>query len=152
MGDKMILVSSCLVGKRCRYDGRSQPNEEALRLYNMGAAFPVCPECLGGLKVPRPSAEIVGGSGEDVLSGSARVIARLPNGSEKDVTTEFILGAYKTLETAKECGADEVLLKAKSPSCGCGLIYDGSFSGRLREGNGVTAALLLKNGIGVRSL
>lgn len=152
MRDRMIIVSSCLIGEACRYDGRSQPSEEALRLYNMGAAISVCPECLGGLKTPRPPAEIVGGSGEDVLLGCARVIARCANGEVKDVTSEFIIGAYRTLEAAKNCGAREAILKAKSPSCGCGLVYDGSFGGRLREGNGVAAALLLKNGISVRSL
>ena len=148
----MIIVSSCLIGEKCRYDGRSQPNEEALRLYNMGAAIPVCPECLGGLSVPRSAAEIVGGSGEDVLLGCARVISRDENGKVKDVTNEFILGAYRALDAAEKCGAREAILKAKSPSCGCGFIYDGSFSGKLREGNGVAAALLLKKGISVRSL
>ena len=152
MGDKMIIVSSCLIGEKCRYDGRSQPNEEALRLYNTGAAIPVCPECLGGLSVPRHAAEIVGGSGEDVLLGCARVICRDENGKAEDVTNEFVLGAYRALAAAEKCGACEAILKAKSPSCGCGLIYDGSFSGKLREGNGVAAALLLKKGISVRSL
>ncbi|MBR5947033.1 MAG: DUF523 domain-containing protein [Clostridia bacterium] len=148
----MIIVSSCLIGIPCRYDGKAQPNDEAVRLYNMGIAVPVCPECLGGLPTPRTAAEIVGGTGEDVLSSRARVIARAENGEEKDVTDEFILGAQKTLEIAIECGATQAVLKAKSPSCSCGLIYDGSFSGKLREGNGVTAALLLKNGLRVRSL
>lgn len=152
MDDRMIIVSSCLLGEKCRYDGRSQPNDEAIRLFNKGLAVPVCPECLGGLNVPRPPAEIVGGSGEDVLSGCARVIAKAENGGRLDVTNEFILGAYKALQTALECGAEEAVLKAKSPSCGCGLVYDGSFSGRLKEGSGVTAALLMKNGIKVKTL
>lgn len=152
MDGKMIIVSSCLLGKRCRYDGASQPNEAAIRLFIKGLAVPVCPECLGGLSVPRPPAEIVGGSGEDVLSGNARVIAYGVNGEMIDVTGEFILGAYKTLEIALECGAQEAVLKAKSPSCGCGLVYDGTFSGALIEGIGVTAALLLKNEIKVSTL
>lgn len=152
MDGKMILISSCLLGKACRYDGASQPNDEALALFENGNAIPVCPECLGGLTTPRPPAEIVLGSGEDVISGRARVIARSENGEERDVTREFLLGAQKTLSLAREYGADTAVLKAKSPSCGCGLIYDGSFTGTLRKGSGVTSALLIQNGIRVRSL
>ena len=148
----MIIVSSCLLGIPCRYDAKSKPNDEAIALYLSGAAVPVCPEIFGGLPTPRASAEIVGGSGEDVLSGRAWVKARMENGETADVTNEFILGALKTIQIAIDCGAKTAVLKAKSPSCGCGMIYDGSFCGRLREGNGVTAALLIKNGIDVRSL
>ena len=152
MASRMIIVSSCLLGEKCRFDGNSKPNIEATILFSKGLALPVCPECLGGLSVPRPPAEIVGGSGEDVLSGSARVIAKTENGETIDVTNAFIRGAYKALKTTLECGATEAVLKAKSPSCGCGFIYDGSFCGQLTEGNGVTAALLIKNGIHVKQL
>ena len=152
MDGRITLVSSCLLGIPCRYDAQSKPNEEALRLFESGCAIAVCPECLGGLPTPRPAAEIIGGGGEDVLSGCAKVMSRDECGELHDVTREFILGAYEALRIALSCGADTAWLKSKSPSCGCGEIYDGSFCGRLREGCGVTAALFLKNGIGVRSL
>lgn len=152
MDGKMKIVSACLLGTPCRYDGKSQLNGEAARLFNEGNCVPVCPECLGGLPIPRASAEIVGGSGEDVLDGRARVMARQENGEMTDVTASFIDGAQKTLEAARRSGAAEALLKAKSPSCGCGMIYDGSFSRTLKSGNGVTAALLMRHGIAVRTL
>lgn len=146
----MILVSSCLAGIPCRYDGKSQPNKEVVELVSRGLAFPVCPECLGGLPIPRYSAEIVGGSGEDVLAGRAKVMARTPDG-DIDVTAAFIKGAYCALQAARTIDAKSVILKSNSPSCGCGTIYDGSFSGGRREGNGVTAALLAANGLDVSS-
>ena len=116
-----------------------------------GKAVPVCPECMGGLPTPRIPAEIAGGSGEDVLSGKARVIAS--DGKVRlDVTDAFVKGAEKALQAALEAGADEAILKANSPSCGFGTIYDGTFSGARKDGNGVAAALLSANGIKVRSL
>lgn len=150
MSGKMILVSSCLAGIPCRYDGKSQSNGEVVELVSRGRAFPVCPECLGGLPIPRFSAEIIGGSGEDVLAGKAKVMARTPDG-DIDVTSAFIKGAYCALQAARSVGADTVILKANSPSCGCGMIYDGSFSGAKRKGNGVAAALLKANGLDILS-
>lgn len=151
MSGKMILVSSCLAGIPCRYDGKAQPNKLICVLAEKGLACPVCPECLGGLSTPRISAEIVGGNGEDVLAGRAKVMAK--NGDEYiDVSAAFIKGAYLALQAARSADADTAVLKANSPSCGYETIYDGTFSGGKREGSGVTAALLKANGIKVISL
>ena len=141
----MDIASACLAGVKCRYDGESRPDEKITEMYRQGMLKLVCPECLAGLASPRCPSEIVGGDGRDVLEGTARVMAQ--DGGDR--TMEFITGAEKTLETANRLGARRAWLKAKSPSCGSGRIYDGSFSGILRSGDGVTAALLKKNGIDV---
>lgn len=140
----MLIVSKCLAGGRCRYDGESRPDPEIAALVNEGRAIAVCPEQLGGLPTPRTAAELTG-SGEEVLSGAARAVTK----DGRDVTREFVSGAEKTLRICRLCGADRAVLKAKSPSCGCGLIYDGSFTGKLVPGTGVAAALLIENGIAV---
>jgi uncharacterized protein YbbK (DUF523 family) len=133
----MIIVSACLAGYRCRYDGKTVPNEEIVALMKRGEAIPVCPEMLGGLPCPRiPSERSADGT---------RVVSR----DGGDVTEAFRRGADETLRLARLYGCDRAILKARSPSCGCGLIYDGTFSGTLREGDGVTAALLRENGITV---
>ena len=142
----MIIVSKCFTGECCRYDGKSKPDPEILALVESGGAIPVCPEQLGGLPTPRTPSELTG-SGERVLLGEARAVTR----DGRDVTEEYLRGAYEALRTAKEAGAHKAILKAKSPSCGCGLIYDGSFSGRLTQGDGVTAALFKSAGIEVES-
>lgn len=141
----MDIASACLAGVKCRYDGGKNEDETVRCMYERGDLKLVCPECLGNLSVPRCPSEIVSGEGGDVLEGCARVMTRDGN----DVTAEFLEGAQKSLEAAKACGAKRAYLKAKSPSCGCGQIYDGTFSGKLREGDGVTAALLKKHGIEV---
>lgn len=141
----MIIVSACLCGINTRYDGRSSLNEKVAKLLEEGKAILVCPEQLGGLSTPRPPHEIIGGTGSEVLDGNAKVISI--NGS--DGTKEFISGAEETLKIAKGTGACIAILKAKSPSCGCGKIYDGTFSGNKIDGNGVTAELLIRNGIKV---
>ncbi len=143
----MIIVSACLAGLHCRYDGGAKPNEEVMALVEQGEAMLVCPEQTGGLITPRPPSEIESGTGEDVLSGRARVKAK----DGADVTEQFLAGARKTLDAARACGAEHAILKANSPSCGCGLVYDGTFSGTLKEGNGVAAALLLQEGISVET-
>lgn len=143
----MIIVSSCLAGKPCRYDGTAKTNENVLQLVRDGLALPVCAEELGGLETPRKPCEIVGGDGADVLDGKASV--QTCDGEDK--TAEFLTGANAVLEAAKKVNADYAILKSKSPSCGCGKIYDGSFSGGLRSGCGVTAALLERNGIRVQT-
>ena len=142
----MIIVSRCLLGQKCRYDGGSKPNAGVMELLKANDFVGICPECLGGLEIPRPPAEILGGDGEDVLNGRARV----KDLSGRDVTEQFLKGAYAALEIAKSAGAGTALLKSKSPSCGAGEIYDGSFTGMLRGGNGVAAALLKKEGIEVK--
>ena len=133
----MIVVSACLAGAPCRYDGAAKPCEAVMRLVAEGKAIPVCPEQLGGLPTPRLPSERVG----------ERVLAK--DGS--DVTAEFIRGAGAALALAKLAGADEAILKAKSPSCGCGKIYDGTFSGTTIPGDGVFAEMCRGAGMRVRT-
>jgi uncharacterized protein YbbK (DUF523 family) len=140
-----VLVSACLAGRACRFDGRANPDDEVGHLVAEGRAVLVCPEEEGGLGTPRPPAEIVGGDGSDVLDGRARVLTR----AGVDVTAEYLEGARIALARARESGAERAILKARSPSCGKGCIYDGSFSLTPAEGDGVTAALLQRAGIEV---
>lgn len=139
----MDIVSACLVGEKCRYDASACTDKELKHLYEQGRLFAVCPECAAGLGAPRKPMEILGGDGNDVLNGAARVCSK----DGADFTEEFIAGAKKALDAAKEHKAKHAYLKSNSPSCGCGNIYDGSFSGIKKKGDGVTAALLKKNGI-----
>jgi uncharacterized protein YbbK (DUF523 family) len=142
----MLIVSACLAGCHCRYDGGTI-QEDHLDLLKNGKAIPVCPEQLGGLSTPRNPAEIVGGDGFDVLDGKARVIDNQGN----DVTKEFLSGAQQALQLAKKVGATSAILKENSPSCGSSFRYDGSFSGKKVKGMGVTAALFTRHGIRVTS-
>ena len=135
----MYLVSACLAGVNCRYDGKDSANEKVLELVKQGKAIFVCPEQLGGLTTPRISCELVN------QPGARRVI----NKEGTDRTEEFWLGAKRTLAIAKALGIKKAIMKSKSPSCGCGQIYDGSFSGNLIPGNGLAVQLLLENGIEV---
>jgi uncharacterized protein YbbK (DUF523 family) len=141
------LVSSCLAGMKVRYNGTDCLDEKIQKLLNENQAIAVCPELLGGFSTPREPAEIVGGDGEDVLAGTAKVVDR----SGTDVTELYLKGAYITLEKAQEVSATMVVLKENSPSCGSTMIYNGEFKGKKIAGNGVTAALLRKNGIEVTS-
>jgi uncharacterized protein YbbK (DUF523 family) len=143
--DEPVLVSACLAGRACRYDGSADPDDEVARLVAEGRAVLVCPEEDGGLQTPRPPAEISGGDGADVLAGRARVVTR----SGRDVTAEYVAGAEAALLAARAAGATAAILKARSPSCGAGCIYDGSFTRTTQDGDGVTAALLRINGIKV---
>ncbi|MBX5321732.1 MAG: DUF523 domain-containing protein [Candidatus Bathyarchaeota archaeon] len=131
----MKLCSACLLGVKCRYNGKSALNRKVVALLKAEVLIPVCPEQLGGLPTPREPAEIRG----------KRVITR----SGKDVTENFLRGAGQVLKLAKLFGVKEAVLKQGSPSCGCGRIYNGTFSGKTVKGDGVTAALLKKNGIKV---
>lgn len=142
---RRILVSACLAGRACRFDGSANKDDEVSRLVATGRAVLVCPEEDGGLGTPRPPAEIVGGDGWDVLAGRARVVT----GDGTDVTQQYLDGAAKALEAARRTGAETAILKARSPSCGKGQIYDGSFRRTLAKGDGVTVALLKANGIAV---
>lgn len=135
MKKEALLVSACLVGERCRYDGGSQYCAAAEALGGRYELVAACPEVLGGMPVPRTPAEI---RGDRVVSIDG-----------EDRTEKFRLGAERTLEIARKAGAVKALLKSGSPSCGCGLIHDGSFSGGMVQGKGVTAALLEANGIAV---
>ncbi|MCL6625713.1 DUF523 domain-containing protein [Alicyclobacillus shizuokensis] len=141
----MKVVSACLAGCKCRYDHRAATRQDIEAWVQSGDAIPVCPEQMGGLPTPRNPAEIVGGDGFDVLDGRAKVMDSQGN----DVTDEFIRGAREALRIAQMVQAKEAVLKAKSPSCGSTRIYDGSFSGKTKDGVGVTAALFIRNGISV---
>lgn len=143
----MKLCSACLLGVRCRYDGQVKPNALVKKLAISEPHIPICPEQLGGQMTPRPNAEIKGGDGNDVLAGRASVVE--PDGN--DVTGQFVAGAHEVLKLAQLYGVTEAILKSKSPSCGCGQIYDGTFSGKKITGDGVTTALLKQNGIRVIS-
>ena len=143
----MIIVSACLSGSLCRWDGKSSLDPDIKRMAESGEAIVACPEVLGGLTVPREPAEIVGGGGVEVLEGKARVVTR----SGRDVTREFMIGAKKFLEIARRNGATRAILKEKSPSCGFTCHPDGTFSKSYRSGPGVTAALLVKEGIEIIS-
>ena len=142
-----ILVSACLLGNPVRYDGRSKPLGQPLLddLVARDLVIAFCPEVAGGLSVPRKPAEILSGSGEDVLSGKARVQTR----SGEDVTAYFIDGARQALGLCRQHGIRVAILTESSPSCGSSRIYDGSFTRTALPGTGVTAALLREHGIAV---
>lgn len=144
----MKLVSACLLGVNCNFEGKNWCNPKLLKEFAQGNLFPVCPEVLSGLPVPRVPAEIQGGEGSDVLEGKAKVV----NFHGADVTDQFLRGAAETLRIAQAVGAKEALLTEKSPSCGCGVIFDGTFQNKFIAGDGVTAALLKKNGVKVLSI
>ena len=139
------LVSACLLGVNCRYDGRNNLNEKVMRLVEKEVLIPVCPEQLGGFETPREPMRIIGGTGPEVLDGKARVMNR----SNKDVTENLLRGAEEISKIARSLSVKEAILKARSPSCGCGKIHSGAFPDRLVEGDGVTAALLKRSGIRV---
>ena len=129
-----ILISACLLGACCRYDGASKAHPLAALLAERHTLVPVCPEQLGGLPTPRPPAERRGG----------RVVTQ-----SGDVTEQYLRGAEETLKLCKLLGCEAAVLKERSPSCGRGQVYDGTFSGTLTAGDGVTAELLAANGIPV---
>ncbi|MEU7183501.1 MULTISPECIES: DUF523 domain-containing protein [Streptomyces] len=141
-----ILVSACLRGVPCRYDGRHKVSSEFEEAVAGREVIAFCPEVAGGLATPRRPAELVGGDGHDVLDGTARVV----EDTGRDVTAEFVDGAQRALAAARHGGCTEALLMPRSPSCGRGVVYDGSFAGELVPGDGVTAALFERNGIAVR--
>lgn len=128
-----ILVSACLLGVRCRYDGKSKPHPAVERLLEQHTLIPVCGEILGGLPTPRVSAER---QGERVVTADGR-----------DVTAAYRRGAEEVLRLAERYGCTAAILKERSPSCGSGRIYDGTFTGTLTDGWGVTAELLRDHGI-----
>ncbi|MFH1460352.1 MAG: DUF523 domain-containing protein [Candidatus Omnitrophota bacterium] len=143
----MILASACLAGEKCRYDGLSQPLALIVKLKEKGKVILVCPEVMGGLPVPRPPCEIIGGSGEDVINNQAKVINKLG----QDVTAQLLDGAEKAKNLAQENKISLAILKSKSAACGVGKIYDGTFQQRLINGNGILTALLKNQGIRVVS-
>ena len=136
----MFGASACLVGLRTRYDGTDALDASVHRLFLEGQVIPLCPEQLGGLSTPRLRAEIVEGTGEDVLDGRSAVL--LEDGT--DVTLNFLRAAEEVLRVARDMEIKRFYLKTKSPSCGVGKIL---VKGALRKGNGVCAAALLREGI-----
>jgi uncharacterized protein YbbK (DUF523 family) len=142
-----ILVSACLLGQSSRYDGCTARFQDAMldRWQQEGRIVAICPEVAGGLGIPRPTAEIVEGDGHTVLAGKARVVNR----DKRDVTLAFVQGAREALALSQAEKIEIALLKGNSPSCGNTEIYDGTFSGRITNGAGVTAAALIQHGIHV---
>ena len=133
------LISACLLGTPCRYDGASREMPEAIRaLLGKHILIPVCPEILGGLPTPRPPAE-------------RQPDGRTVNRNGEDVSDAYLRGAKEVVRLARLYHADGVILRDRSPSCGTNGIYDGSFCGRLTDGMGVTAALLHAEGIPIFS-
>lgn len=131
----MIIVSACLAGVACRYNGNAFPIPVIIDMVQKGIALPICPEMLAGLPAPRPPAELRNGR---VLSNSG-----------EDVTEEFLLGAKMGLDIALAARCRKAIVKAKSPTCGSGSIYDGTFSGKVIPGDGVFSKLLKEYGIEV---
>ncbi len=131
----VVLVSRCLLGDACRYDGASKPHAGVLQMHRHYMVIPICPESDGGLPTPRPPAERMG--------------ERVVNCHGTDVTDAYQRGAEHALALARQYGAIGAVLKLKSPACGTGKIYDGTFTGTLTAGDGVTAALLKHNQIPV---
>ena len=139
---RTVAVSACLLGVRCRYDGRSKPCDSLMRELESGGAHivPLCPEQLGGLPTPRAAAVFVGGSGPEVLAGTARLV----NLDGADVTESYIRGARETLRLCKRLGVRKVYLKEKSPACGVQFV---TVEDELVPGMGVAAAGLAQAGI-----
>lgn len=130
-----VLVSACLLGVDCKYNGGNNYDEEIFKELEKYELIPVCPEIFGGLSTPRKPSEIVGD--------------KVINNEGLDVTNNFKRGAEETLKLAKKLGVKKAILKAKSPSCGNGKIYDGTFTGTIIDGDGITTKLLKENGIEV---
>ncbi len=137
----MYLVSACLAGIKCRYDGTHYEIDYVKELLNSGEAIPICPEVIAGLGIPRVSCEIL------IENNEKKVI----NKSGKDLTAKFYNAAQKCVKFVKLFDIDKAILKSKSPSCGKKNIYDGSFSGNLIKGKGITAELLAENNIKIFS-
>lgn len=127
-----IIVSACLAGDNCKYNGGNNLNKKMMDFIQSHEMIKVCPEVLGGLPIPRPSAEIVNG--------------QVMNTEEKNITKEFSLGAQKTFEIVQKENPDLIILQSRSPSCGIKQIYDGTFSSRKIPGHGLFAELCIKAG------
>ena len=137
----MIFVSACLAGINCKYNGGNNYDERILKLVKEGKAIPVCPEQLGGLPTPRIPSEV------KKIDGKRYVF----NTNGEDVTHNFVRGAEEVLALAKQLNIKKAVLKSRSPSCGKGKIYNGNFNKELTDDNGITAQILMDNGIDVIS-
>ncbi|MCR4962445.1 MAG: DUF523 domain-containing protein [Firmicutes bacterium] len=143
----MILVSACLLGETCKYDGGSNLCPQVIGYLQGRDYIAVCPEALGGLPVPRPPAELQGGDGESFWAGKAAVVNR----RGADVSAQFAAGAEAVLQICRAHAVELAILKESSPSCGSSRVYDGSFCHKAIAGSGVCAALLRQNGVPVVS-
>lgn len=143
----MLVVSACLVGVNCKYDGKNNDNEKVKEFLKDKKYIIICPEQLGGLTTPRNPSEINEKDGKEVLHGNSKVITC----ENIDVTQNFINGAKESLKIAQIFNCKIALLKESSPSCGCNFIYDGTFTGCKIPGKGVTASLFSENNIEVFS-
>lgn len=130
-----ILVSACLLGIDCKYNGKNNKNDKVIELLKDHELIPVCSEIMGGLTTPRTPSEIRKNKNEVITKDG------------KNVTKQYQKGAQETLKIAKLYNCKTAILKEKSPSCGCGKIYDGTFTGTLIDGDGITARLLKEYGI-----
>jgi len=134
----MRLCSACLLGIQCGFNGHSKENEKVMELAEGEGLVPVCPEQLGGLPTPRPQTEIRNG--------------KIVTVNGVDQTEFYEKGAQEVLKLCQRLGIKEVIFQQRSPSCGCGLVYDGSFTGKLINGDGITTKLLKVHGIRVKSM
>ena len=141
----MYLISACLCGVNCKYNGANNYNEKCNELFISGKAVLICPEQLGGLTTPRISSELQANA-KDVIEGNGKVITN----EGLDVTREFIKGAKEVVEIAKKLPISAAILKEGSPSCGVNFVYDGSFNGNKVKGKGITTEML--NEIGIKTL
>lgn len=145
-GGIMIMVSACLLGANCKYNGGNNKNQKVIDYLKDKNYIPVCPESESGMKSPRVPSEIESKkTSKDVLNGNAKVFSK----TGEDVTEYFLKGAKIALEKAIKNGVEVAILKEKSPSCGSKQVYDGSFNDVKIEGMGVTARLLEENNIKV---
>ena len=130
----MYIISACLCGVNCKYNGKSNLNDRCLKLFREGKAVLVCPEQLGGLQTPRDTVELNNVASEVVENNGKALTSK-----GEDVTKPFLNGAYETLKIAKELGTTKAILKEGSPSCGSNFVYDGTFTGNKIKGKGITA-------------
>ncbi len=137
------IISACLAGINCTYRGSNKFHPSISKLYKKGLGIAVCPEVMGGLSTPRENSEIADGDGYSVLLGRSKAISS----SGKDLTEKYICGSLAILDLANRFGIKKAILKSKSPACGFGSIYDGTFKNNLKPGSGVLAALLSKKGL-----
>ena len=143
---KIYIISACLCGVNCKYSGKNNLNERCMKLFQQGKAILVCPEQLGGLSTPRNPVEL-DSTAKEVVEYDGKAV----DNRGRDVTKQFLDGAYETLRIAKAAGIKKAILKEGSPSCGCNFVYDGTFSGNKIKGKGITAYVLEQEGIDVIS-
>ncbi|MEG0250498.1 MAG: DUF523 domain-containing protein [Peptostreptococcus sp.] len=161
MNKEKIIVSACLVGIDCKYNGKNNKDENVIKYLKNKEYITICPECFGGLSTPRVPSEIeYGKSGEDLVDKVEKSTnnefkkndyAKVYSKEGVDVTEEFLLGAQKALEIALDNRVSKAILKESSPSCGVNTIYTGKFDGDKKQGQGVTTALFKKHNIMVIS-